>query len=323
MSHLALRALRGLGVFSLTRVLSASMPRILMYHDFCSPNESDDDAINVEDLRRQFAYLRRNFRVVSLRQLADELRSGSGLQKHTVALTIDDGRRNCYEFLFPLLKEFELSATFFVVSAFIQGQDWIWTDKVLWLSRHANGPEAIMPDSLPAVFGALNRMRPEHRNTWIENTAQSMGVSVPKTPPPRFAPCSWGELREMADSGLIDIGSHTVTHPILSSISDEESWAELTNSRAHISAGVGRDVNCFCFPNGKTNDYRSSQVKQIQDAGYVCAVIAEFGMVQASTDPYLLPRIGMTRKRTQEQISKYLEGFAYYQDRFQSGRGDA
>ncbi len=323
MSNFALRALQSLGVFSLTRVLSASMPRILMYHDFCGPNEADDDAINVEDLRRQFAYLRRNFRVVPLGQLAEELGSGRNLQKHTVALTIDDGRRNCYEFLFPLLKEFELPATFFVVSAFIRGEDWIWTDKVLWLSRQADCPEALMPDSLPAAFGALNEMRPKNRNAWIEHTAQSMGVSVPKTPPPRFAPCSWGELREMADSGLVDMGSHTVTHPILSSISDEESWVELINSRAQISAGIGRDVNCFCYPNGKANDYRSSQVKQIADAGYACAVIAEFGMVQAGTDPYLMPRIGMTRKRTQEQISKYLEGFAYYQHRFQPGRGDA
>ena len=123
MSNLALRALRGLGVFSLTRALSASMPRILMYHDFCGLNEAAEDSINIEDLRRQFAYLRRNFRVVPLLQLSDELRSGASLPKHTVAVTIDDGRRNCYEFLFPLLKEFELPATFFVVSAFIRGED--------------------------------------------------------------------------------------------------------------------------------------------------------------------------------------------------------
>lgn len=180
-----------------------------------------------------------------------------------------------------------------------------------------------MPESRAPVFGALNAMRPEKRNGWIEHTAQTMGVSIPKTPPPRFAPCSWHELREMADSGLIDIGSHTVTHPILSSISDEESWVELSNSRAQISAGIGRDVNCFCYPNGKVQDYRSSQVKQIQDAGYACAVIAEFGMVHASTNRYLMPRIGMTRKRTPEQISKYLEGFAYYQHKLQAGRGDA
>ncbi|HZQ95039.1 MAG TPA: polysaccharide deacetylase family protein [Candidatus Sulfotelmatobacter sp.] len=323
MSDFALRALQTLGVFSLTRSLSAGLPRILMYHDFCGPEDADEDAINAEALRRQFSYLRRNFRVVSLSQLAEELSSGANPARHTVALTIDDGRRNCYEFLFPLIKEFELPATFFVVSSFISGEDWIWTDKVIWLSRQKNCPEALLPDSLPAVFGALNKMRPEARNGWIETTARSMSVSIPKTPPPRFAPCSWTELREMSDSGLMEIGSHTVTHPILSSITDEESWQEVTQSRSQIMQAIGRPVNCFCYPNGKGSDYRPSQVQQIAEAGYRCAVIAEFGMVQSRRDLFRLPRMGMTRKRTPAQIAKYLEGFAYYQHRVQARNSEA
>lgn len=317
MSNLALRALRACGVFSVTRALTARMARILMYHNFSGPSGSDCGALGVEGIRRQFTYLREHFRVVPLSQLAGQLARGRKLDPLTVALTIDDGRRNCYEFFFPLLKEFEFPATFFVVSSFIRGDDWIWTDKVMWLSEQANPPQELLLPNLDAAFRSLNRIRPEERNARIEALARSMNVTIPPMAPSKYAPCSWSELREMADSGLMEIGSHTVTHPILSSITDEESWDELTRSRTEIEEGVGQSVKSFCFPNGMPGDFRPSQVQQVERAGYQCSVVADFGMVSPASDRYRLPRIGVARKSTTEEFAKYLDGFAYYQQTFE------
>lgn len=320
MSKRALRALRTCGLFSVARALSAGMARILMYHNFSGPQGTDPNALNVEGIRRQFTYLRRHFQVVPLLQLAEQVASGRKLDRHMVALTIDDGRRSCYEFLFPLLKEFGLPATFFVVSSFIRGEDWIWTDKVVWLSEQSRLPEELVPGQLDGIFRSLNQMRPKERNARIETMAKSIGVAIPSTAPEKYMPCSWSELREMADSGLVEIGSHSVTHPILSSVTDEESWDELTRSRAQIEEGMGRTVNCFCYPNGMPGDYRASQVRQVEEAGYACSVIAEFGMVNRRSDRYRLPRIGVARKPGILEFSKYLDGFAYYQERFGAGR---
>ena len=300
--------------------MSAGMARILMYHNFSGANGTDPDALNVEGIRRQFTHLRRHFRVVPLLHLVEQLASGRKLDRHMVALTIDDGRRSCYEFFFPLLKEFGLPATFFVVSSFVRGEDWIWTDKVIWLSEQSKPPEELVPGKLEGVFRALNRVRPEERNAWIEARAKRMGITVPSTVPAKYTPCSWSELREMADSGLMEIGSHTVTHPILSSVTDEESWDELTRSRAQIEEGVGRTVNCFCYPNGMPGDYRPSQVRQVEQAGYACSVSAQFGMVNPASDRYQLPRIGVARKSTIPEFSKYLDGFAHYQQKLEAGR---
>jgi peptidoglycan/xylan/chitin deacetylase (PgdA/CDA1 family) len=320
MSKLALRVLQSCGVFSVTRELTAGMPRILMYHNFSGPNGTDPDALNVEGVRRQFIHLKRHYRVVPLLQLAQQLASGRKLDRHTVALTIDDGRRSCYEFFFPLLKEFELPATIFVVSSFIRRENWIWTDRVIWLSEQSNPPKHLVPGELDGVFQSLNRMRPEDRNAWIDKMAASAGLIFPKTIPEKYAPCSWSELREMANSGLMEIGSHTVTHPILSSLTDEESWDELTRSRAQIGEGIGQTVDCFCYPNGMLGDYRPSQVRQVELAGYTCSVIAQFGMVNHAGDRYRLPRIGVGRKSEITEFSKYVDGFAYYQQKLAAGR---
>jgi peptidoglycan/xylan/chitin deacetylase (PgdA/CDA1 family) len=321
MKRFALGLLRACGAFTLARTMSANMGRILMYHNFSAAGETHTGAVNVTALRAQLAYLHQHFRVVPLARIFDGLKSGAPLDPLTVALTIDDGRRNCYEILFPLLKEFEIPATFFVVTSFIRSEDWVWTDKVLWLSDLPTRTDDLSANKIETLFATLNRLRPEDRTAFIEGVARRVGVSIPREAPPKYAPCSWRELREMSDSGLVDIGSHTVTHPILATLTEEESWRELTVSRAQIEEAVGRPVVSFCFPNGKPGDYRLSQLQQIRDAGYAGAVSADFGMVANSADPYMLPRLGVSGESDTLSFSKYLDGAEYYQVKLQKSLG--
>ncbi len=316
MKRFALRLMRGCGIFAATRMLSANVARVLMYHNF-SDHGQNADAVCMTALRSQLEYLRRHFSVVPLAQVIECLKSRKRLQSHIAALTIDDGRRNCFEVLFPLLKEFGMPATFFVVSSFIRGEDWLWTDKVLWLSQQPLRPSQLAPAGLDGFFQMLNRMRPEVRTAHVEAIAKGMGVAIPKRVPPEYAACSWAELRQMADSGLVEIGSHTVSHPILSSVSDEESWRELTLSRAQIEEGIGRSVTSFCFPNGQPGDYRPTQVQQIRDAGYTSAVTAHSGMVSRRSDPYELPRIGVSGRTDGLDFAKHVDGAEYYQAKLQ------
>ncbi len=320
MKRLALHALRSSGVFALTRGLSARMARILMYHNFSS-SAADPNATTRQTVRKQFQYLQRHFRVVPLFEIVQQIVAGVGISPYTVALTIDDGRHNCYEFFFPLLQEFDFPATFFVVSSFINGEDWLWTDKITWLSEQISASPELSLARLPELFKLLNRLRPEDRDRRIQTLALKAGVPIPGKAPPKYAPCSWSELRKMADSGLIEVGSHTVTHPILSSITDEESWHELMQSRQQIQAAMGREVKSFCFPNGMPEDYRSSQVDQLAKAGYGCAVVADFGLVACDANLYRLQRIGMGQKSKAVEIAKYLDGVVYYQQRLQRALG--
>jgi peptidoglycan/xylan/chitin deacetylase (PgdA/CDA1 family) len=313
MKRLALGLMRSSGVFRLARSLSSNLGRILMYHNFAVTAGTGSDAVSIAPLRSQFEYLRRHFCIVPLAIIVDRLKSGAELDSRMVAITIDDGRRNCYEVLFPLLEEFQIPATFFVVSSFIRREDWVWTDKVLWLSEQPTRTNALAPGKLDVLFATMNQLRPKNRSAFIEAIATQMAVSIPKDPPPPYAPCSWRELREMADSGLVEIGSHTVTHPILATITDEESWHELTDSRAQIEEGLARKIRFFCYPNGKPGDYRQSQVEQVGEAGYQGAVVADFGMVARQTSAYRLPRIGVSGRSDTLSFAKAVDGVEYYQ----------
>jgi peptidoglycan/xylan/chitin deacetylase (PgdA/CDA1 family) len=305
-----LQALRVCGIFALARALSAGRPRVLVYHNFSASGEGESP-VSVACLRNQLEYLRRHFHVVKLSELCRQLAVGRPARR-LLALTVDDGRRNFYEFLFPLLKELQLPATFFVVSSFISKQDWLWTDKVLWLSRQPNPAEELSSDRLPTFFAMLNDMQPEARNACIEALAQGMGHSIPKHAPPQYAPCSWDELREMCDSNLVEIGSHTVTHPILSTLRDHESAQEIATSRSQLEEQLGRSIEVFAIPNGTPKDYRPSQVKQIREAGYVGAAAAWDGLVEPGTDPYQLPRIGIANWTDHVRFTARVDGVEHY-----------
>ncbi len=309
--------MRSCGGFALVRSLSSRMGRIVMYHDFCAADERNPDAVSVAAARAHLEHLSRHFRVVRLTTMAEQLASGQQLDSRAVALTIDDGRRNFYDYFFPLLREFQMPVTFFVVSSFVDGLDWIWTDKVLWLSKQAGVSGELAPANLPRFFRELNRQRPEERNRRIAALSRDAGVKIPQNPPAEYEPCSWRQLREMVASGLVDVGSHTVTHAILSSISDEESWAELVESRRRIQHCVDQPVLSFCPPNGTPADYRPAQLEQVKAAGYSCSVTTDFGFVSQHSDPYRLPRIGGGRS-DRMVFYKRVDGPMYYRHRLRT-----
>jgi peptidoglycan/xylan/chitin deacetylase (PgdA/CDA1 family) len=311
MKRLILESLRNWGLFSLARSISSDRARILMYHNFALTEETD--AVLVSAVRDQFAYLRDHFRVIPLARLVEKLSSRSPIEKNAVVLTVDDGRRNVAELFFPLLKEFRMPATLFVVSSFVLGTDWIWTDKVLWLARHPRAPQELQPNRLEHFFEKMNRLRPDIRNSRIDELASEMKIVTPKEPPPEYAACSIPQLREMADSGLVEIGSHSITHPIFSTLTDEESRWELIESRAQIEQVLDRRVNCFCFPNGKPGDYLPRHLQQLKEAGYSSAVMTHFGMPRRGADEYALPRMGVSGRTDLLSFMKYVDGVEYYQ----------
>jgi len=310
-----------LGLFTLARAISAGRPRILMYHNFCRAEDSYNHDVSVPALRMQLQYLKRHFRVVSLADLVEQIRFHGSFQPNSVVLTIDDGRRNCYEHLYPLLSEFRMPATFFVISSFIDGYDWLWTDKVLWLSKQRGAPDELLPGRIADFFCKLNRLVPRVRDESVLAIAQAMGVAIPTQPPPPFSPCSWAELREMSHSGLVEIGSHTVTHPILSTVEDHEARDEVTRSRARIERALGKKVRFFCFPNGKPGDYRQSQLQELKEAGYEGAVVSSFGLVRRTSNLYELPRIGISGESDYLSFLKNLDGAEHYQTRIQQSLG--
>ena len=78
-------------------------------------------------------------------------------------------------------------------------------------------------------------------------------------------------------------GPHTVTHPILSRVSDQQSRWELTESWRRLGEEARRPVPVFCYPNGGAADYSEREIATLEQMRFLGAVIGSAGFVSSRT----------------------------------------
>ena len=293
------------GGLDLARWMNRKSLRILMYHRFTDR----------EPLARQCAHIRAHYSPVSMSQAADWLIHCGQLPENAVAITVDDGYRDFYQVAYPVLREYGIPATVYLVSDFIDRGCWLWVDQVQYLFLHtqARNPELETPESRKAaarsVTESAKKLSNAERLRLLETLPQQLGVQLPEQAPPACEPLTWDEVRQMAAAG-IEFGAHTRTHPILSRLASErELRAEIAGSKQRIEQQVGRAVEHFCYPNGAREDVSPQVVEAVRAAGFRTAVTTESGLNHVAVDPLRLLRIGVEPGLALDYFERCAAGF--------------
>src|SRR3954469_20710599 len=180
-------------------------------------------------LARQLRLVSLAFPVVPLEELA----SGRKAARPRVALTFDDGLRNNVEVAYPILRQLGLTGTFFVCPGLIGGGEWLWNhearERLKTLSQPALAELASFVGG-PAEVEAFVEWMKTLRIAARRRVEQAIRETTPAFKASReqqeqFDLAGWEELERM-DPRVVTIGSHTMTHPILTSLSAEETEAE-------------------------------------------------------------------------------------------------
>ena len=303
-----------IGLNHLARWATRDIPRILMYHRFCADGDDDPQAMPVENFRRQLRYLKQHFQLVRLSELYDPSRQGR-LPPRAVALTIDDGHESFQQLALPALMELEVPATIFVVADLVDGRNWIWADKFNYLVDSTHGyqtKQASDAGDLERVFQRLTRVPSPERDRQLLELASELGIEIPDQAPARYRLMSWDQLRQVEATGLVEIGSHSCTHPIFSQLDETQSWYEMKQSQTLIAEQLSVPVTSFCFPNGQPGDFLAYQLEMLQSAGYWCGIASHFGYALAAASRYALPRLNYTGG-DMNLFAKYVDGVEYLQ----------
>lgn len=100
---------------------------------------------------------------------------------------------------------------------------------------------------------------------------------------------SAAQIREMADAGF-EIASHTLTHPHLTEVSDEQLQHELLDSKHMLEDLIGKPVNSFSYPYG---DYDERVINAAMQAGYTNATSTKLGVITPSSSIFEIPRVNV------------------------------
>ncbi len=247
----------------------------------------------------QMALLAEHFQVLPLLEAVRRLRDGT-LPPWAACVTFDDGYADNYDVALPILQKWQVPATFFVATAYLDG-GWMWNDAVieavrqapgetlnltpLGLSCHSLATPRLRRKAAATIIACLKYLPPEQRRTAVWRVLHRASAKLPDSPM-----MSSGQVRALHNAGM-EIGGHTVSHPILAGLDQAAAYAEIADGKEQLERIGAGAVRLFAYPNGKPGrDYRHEHVEMVKRCGFAAAVSTAWGAAGAAGDSFQLPR---------------------------------
>lgn len=235
----------------------------------------------------QMRYIRESLNPVSLRDIIAHLDGKAPLPAAAVAVTFDDGFSDTYRYAFPILKRYSIPATVFVSTGYVDSGEPFWFELAAYLafnvepgSLEIEGCGTAFPSgnsaeertrSLRRLHEILKSLPNGRRNEIISGWAQRFSSQIAHDALGHGRPISWDQVGEMARAG-IDFGSHTVTHPNLTQLTDQELEWELAESKRVLEARLQNAVDTLAYPIGTTSAFDARVIAATAQQGFKLGV---------------------------------------------------
>jgi peptidoglycan/xylan/chitin deacetylase (PgdA/CDA1 family) len=151
-----------------------------------------------------------------------------------------------------------------------------------------------------SLLGVLKRVPEATRQAALTELEARLGGAGEHADERRSGALTWDEVREMARGG-IEIGSHAVTHPILTQLDDASLAAELSESRRAIESETGQEATTVAYPVGGLHAFDDRVMAASSAAGYRFGVSYLTGVnAWPEIEPYALKRLHVERYTSRE-----------------------
>lgn len=302
---------------------------ILLYHRIIElPSDPYLLSVSPQHFAEHLAVLRKQCRPISLRQLVNGLRDDK-VPRRAIITTFDDGYFDNLIHAKPLLEQYDTPATVFVAPSTRPEMHEFWWDslerillqprslpQILRLDIHQvshewqlgsaaeYGPDDDArhrswnygqkddPTQRHVIFRSIHQLLKAldegERLKVLQDLAAWACLDIAVRPTHRLL--SAAEVVRLADGGLVDMGAHTMTHPVLSRLSPAKQRAEIQQSKARLEEILGQPVTNFAYPHGLETDYTEETITIVRETGFECACAAFPGIVRRGVDVHQLPR---------------------------------
>lgn len=291
------------------RLLVLMYHRVLPQHHPARAVEQPGMYVSPETFAMHVRLLQAHFTLVHLDDWLDARRAGRPLPVRACAITFDDGWRDNYEYAFPVLRAAAAPATIFLVSDMVGTRYRFWPNRLAdLLANHAPAalatrlPEWLEPlvaaaavdrgapldaEQIDAVIGRCKQVRTDAQiAAALDDIERALGGGDQG----HRDLADWDEIREMVDSGLVRVGSHTRRHTrLVAGLTVEQLQDEIAGSHRVLEERLGHPPRTFCYPNG---DHCPAAVEAVR-ARYIGAVTTSSGWNASGADAHLLRRVGV------------------------------
>jgi peptidoglycan/xylan/chitin deacetylase (PgdA/CDA1 family) len=244
-------------------------------------------------------------------------------------ITFDDGYADNLHHAKPLLEHYEIPATVFVTGGHVGSQREFWWDELdrlllqpgslprkLRLGSNEYWREWDLGES--AIYSNSDYLRDKYwhvereeiptarqrlfqdLHTWIQPATEedrqsilrelAIQAGVEPTGRASHRALTAEELNLLEAQGLIEVGAHTMTHPLLAGLPVDEQKHQILASKEILEKISNRPVTSFAFPHGS---YTKETITILREAGFLCASNTNANAVWQNTSQFELPRLGV------------------------------
>lgn len=236
--------------------------------------------------RKICGFLAKKYQVMPLSEMVRIIKQGEKLPARAVAITFDDGYASNYELGYPVLRELGLPATIFVSTGFLDGTHALWFQEVDLAYQAMGRSEAELARALAELKKLPNIEMRKEVNRIVSSSQTSRKL------PAVMRPMSWDNARALQQSGLIELGGHTHTHPILARCTLEEQHAEIKTCHHRMTTELGRAPKLFAYTNGGPIDFTADTQSIVAEYKFAASFTMVSGRYSPASASHALPRYG-------------------------------
>ncbi len=293
----AAKAMTGLALRSFIRASGRKVGVALLYHGVEERARARADEVvpstSTQLFAQQLRHLRDHYRVVPASALPGAIADRRRGERIPVAITFDDDDPRYVTNVVPLLRRFDLSATFFLNGASLDEDAWFWWERL----QAAWDAGAVRTDVVPALptavadrvvsaGGGLEAVASAISGLSATEKARVDALLESRVAPPA-ARMSEEQVRAVAEAGH-EIGFHTLRHDYLPALEGAEVEQAVSDGRERLAAASASSVMVFAYPSGGVSP---GVAKAVRHAGYSFAFTTQKGAITPDSDPMALGRI--------------------------------
>jgi peptidoglycan/xylan/chitin deacetylase (PgdA/CDA1 family) len=256
-------------------------------------------AVRPEHFAQHCDILRRRCDVVPLREMVGTSRQ--------VAITFDDGYADNSQAASAILAATGLPATFFITAGRLGEHAEVWWDRLEQIVTRCNpvggyidvaiGDRRLWADLRSpmararahfALYWRLRPLAPHVIESMLADLESQLNIRAVDRATHRWMTVQ--ELRSLAASHEVDIGAHTLTHPLLASLPPAQQQNEIHGSRLRLEAVLGKPVDLFSYPYGSRDAFDTVTTELVRGSGFARACTGMRGLADPNGNPFLIPR---------------------------------
>lgn len=250
-------------------------------------------------LKNRLQYLKKNCNIIPLEEGLNSIFQQKKIPKNAVCLTVDDAVENFYLNGWPIFKELNLPFTLAVIPGLIEGKDThlYYQSTLMRMAGHQfNLPHQEMVELFSQWYHDKKKEKVILQNfDSIFKTTKSLkvtelieAVELLKIPRDRFM--TWSQLKELNNSGIVSFASHSMSHPHMNLIGNEQIVWEVEESRNCLYNYLGINPSIFVYPYGLKENSTDAVKKAMENSRYTFAFSTCPDFVHSKVNPFLLPR---------------------------------